>query len=81
MMFRDFYRTFCNFLQDVPKRGFWRVDGGKLVRKWKWRLDNDVKGSRTWWMRLRCNWICSRMEEAMMHKNVEIRARWEKYGK
>ena len=36
------------FLQDVPKRGFWRVDGGKMVGKWKWRLDKDVKGSRTW---------------------------------
>ena len=24
-----------------------------MVGKWKWRLDNDVKGSRTWWMRLR----------------------------
>ncbi len=52
-----------------------------MVGKWKWRLDNDVKGSRTWWMRLRSDRICSRMEGAMMHKNVEIRARWEKYGK
>ena len=32
-------------------------------------------------MRLRSDWICSRREEAMMHKNVEIRARCEKYGK
>ena len=32
-------------------------------------------------MRLRSDWICSRMEEAMMHKNVGIRARWGKYGK
>ena len=26
-------------------------------------------------------WICSRMEGAMMHKNVEIRAKWENVTK
>ena len=25
-----------------------RVDGGKMVGKWKWRMDEDVKRSRTW---------------------------------
>jgi len=25
-----------------------RVDGGKTVGKWKWRMDDDVKRSRTW---------------------------------
>ena len=29
----------------------------KTVGKWRWRLDKDVKGSRTWRMRLRSNWI------------------------
>jgi len=31
-------------------------------------------------MRLRSDeygWICSRMEEAMLHKNVEIRSNWK----
>ena len=28
-----------------------------MVGKWKWRLDNDVKGFRTWRMRLRSDWI------------------------
>jgi len=32
-------------------------------------------------MGLRSDSIFSGMEEAMMHKNVEIRARWEEYGK
>jgi len=32
-------------------------------------------------MGLRSDWICLRVEEAIMHKNVEIRARWEKYAK
>ena len=28
-------------------------------------------------MRLRSDWVRSRMEGAMMQKNVEIRAKWE----
>jgi len=27
---------------------YWRVDGGKMEEKWKWRLDEDVKGFKTW---------------------------------
>ena len=27
-------------------------------------------------MRLQSGWICSRMEGAMLHKNVEIRSNW-----
>jgi len=46
------------------------------VGNWEWRMDEDVKGSRTRGMKLRSyegGWICSRMEGAMLHKNVEIR--------
>lgn len=30
------------------ERRIWRVDGGRKVEKWIWRLDDDVEGSRTW---------------------------------
>jgi len=30
------------------KDDFGGFDGGKMVGKCKWRLDKDVKGSRTW---------------------------------
>jgi len=57
--FVRFYRKFAGVLQDVlwllqdistgcSKMGFWRVDGGRKVKKWVWRLDDDVEGSRTW---------------------------------
>ena len=35
------------------ERGFLGIDGGKMVGKLKWKLDKDVKGSRTWLMKLR----------------------------
>ena len=39
------------------ERGFLRVDGGKTVGNWTWRLDKDDKGSRTWHKRLRSDLI------------------------
>ena len=48
-----------------------------MVGKWESRMDEDVKGYRTWGMKRRSDeggWICSRMEGLMLHKNVEIRS-------
>ena len=60
------------------KRGFWRVDGGRKVKKWVRRLDDDVDGSRTWgtkWVSDKDGWICSRRGRAMLHKTMEIRSK------
>ena len=43
-------------------------------------MDKDVKGSMTWYMKLRSDeggWMFSRMEGEMLHKNVEIRSNWK----
>ena len=48
------------------------------MEKWRWRLDEDVEGSRTWRMKLRSDedgYIFSRMDRAMLHKNMEIRSK------
>lgn len=57
------------------ERGFWRVDGGREVKKWVRRLDDYVEGSRTWRTKRvsdKDGWICSRRGKAMLHKNMEI---------
>ena len=39
-------------------------------------MDGDVKGSRTLSMKVRHErdgWICSKVKEAILHNNVEIR--------
>jgi len=84
----SFYRKSASILQDVLwllqdvstgsfERGFWRADGGRKVKKWVWRYDDDVEGSKTWrmkWVSDKDGWICSR-GRAMLHKNMEIRSK------
>jgi len=47
----NFYRKSAGVLQDVlqedPKEDFGVLIMEKMVGKWKWRMDEDVKGSRT----------------------------------
>ena len=83
-MFWNFYRMFYNFLHNVPKSGFWSMDGGKKVKEWVWRWNRGVRRSRFWWMELRSDkdgWICSRRDKAMLHNNMESRSTWGNVAK
>jgi len=76
---RDLQEILQEVLQEEAECAFWRFEGWKTMGKGKWRLDGGVKGYRTLWMKIgheRDGWICSKVKEATLWRNVEIRTVW-----